>query len=217
MNLSILRTLSILTTLAVGLATASLGFSTTITIGGTPSGTSGETTSVSETSVTDFDTWTLPSNYTLTGSAGIVSGNANGQYASPAGDSTPYLSTGTGSVTINFSAEPIDYFGLYWGSVDAYNGIVFTDTLGNTSAYSGSSLAALGVLVNGNESAYVNFFGSGSEQWSSVTLFSTENAFEFDNVATAAPEPASLAMAGLGMGLAAFGIIRRRKLQTQIL
>lgn len=213
MNLSILRTPTILTTLALGLASASLGLSTTITIGGTLSGNSGETTSIANTSLTNFDSWTLPSNYTLTGTAGIVSGNSNGQYASPTGDSTPYLSTGTGAVTIDFASQPIDYFGLYWGSVDAYNSIVFTNTLGQTSTYSGSSLAALGVLVNGNDSAYVNFYAAGDQNWTSVTLSSTENAFEFDNVSTAAPEPASFAMAGLGIGFAALGVIRRRKLQ----
>ena len=209
---------------AVVLASAASAYSATITIGGTPSGTSGYTSSYSGASITTFDSGVVPSNFTITGSGAIVSGTSSSIGTPPAGDSTPFLTTGTGSVMMSFAAAPIDYLGFYWGSVDSYNSIALTETNGTIETFTGSSLGPLGVGIHGGHSAYVNFFADAGTDWSSVKLSSSQNAFEIDNLATAsasvlasAPEPASIATVGLGIGLALLGIARRRKLAARVL
>jgi hypothetical protein len=47
--------------------------------------------------------------------------------------------------------------------------------------------------------------------WTGAIFESTQNAFEFDNLAGAAPEPNTWAMLTLGFGLADFGLRRSRK------
>ena len=210
MNLNALRTNSLFTTLVLGLASASAAFSTTITLGGTASGTSGYTSSYVGASVTTFDNGMLPSNYSTTGGS-IVTGSLVNVYTTPAGDSTPFLTSGSGSVLMNFAAAPITYLGFYWSTVDAYNSIVLRQANGTSETFTGSALTALGATVNGSQSDYVNFNAAQGVSWSSVTLSSTQNAFELDNVATATPEPASVATVGLGICLSLLGIARRRK------
>ena len=181
---------------------------TTITIGGTADAASGMTTGVVGATVDTFDDGALPTNYTATNSAAVVSGNSSWVYAAPAGDNTDYLTTGTGSVALTYT-NAISYLGFYWGSVDDYNTISLTRTDGTTEAFTGSSLASLGVTANSSQSAYVNFFDESHLGWDKVVLSSTENAFEVDNIATATPEPASMAM--LGAGLLALGVIARKR------
>ncbi|MFL1461131.1 PEP-CTERM sorting domain-containing protein [Roseococcus sp. DSY-14] len=181
------------------------------------------------------------SGYTLTITPGaqVASGNVGGQYAAPVlsgangngfgspdqpdgVNATPYLTSGsTGSVaasaiTFSFSA-PQSYLGVLWGSVDAYNSILF---------YSGATLLATvtgndvnAVIPNGSQAAdgtaYVNLSASNAASaFDRVVFRSSQFAFEFDNVAfapfvpTGVPVPASLAL--LGMGLLGLVAARRR-------
>ena len=101
----------------------------------------------------------------------------------------------------------MDYFGFYFGSLDAYN---FVDLYQNNSlvvALTGTQIASIGGFpANGDQGCgiYVNIYSNNaSEYLNRVVLRSTSNAFESDNHAFRAvqrsittldspvPEPAS--------------------------
>jgi hypothetical protein len=158
-----------------------------------------------------FVTFTSP-----TGSPTVVQGTKVGEYGRPLNDTTKYLTVSstsdnvvgnTGSVTVKF-AQPLDYFGLYWGSIDAYNSIAFYkgDTLLNQ--YSGRDVPQ--TTASGNQTSladnqYVNFFADTKGAFDRIVLSSTAPAFEGDNFAyRQAPEPGAvlglLAVAAVGAG-----------------
>ncbi len=127
----------------------------------------------------------------------VASGSVSGKYAAPylsggngtgfgsqsdGADTTPYLTTGLGSVTLTFGAAQ-QYMGLLWGSVDDYNKLSFYRTDGSFI----ESITGLDVLAspNGdqgvNGTLYVNI--NSTEAFGYVVASSTQYAFEFDNVA----------------------------------
>ncbi len=166
---------------------------------------------------------------TFAGEGHAVQGSVSGSYAAPYlsnsngtlfGDPTPsgpdattYLATGIGSVSLALPGSE-KYFGLLWGSVDAYNTLSFYDA-SNTliGTITGQNVTA---AANGNQGAsgtlYVNI--NSTVAFSKVVASSTSRAFEFDNVAfdpttTAVPEPSSLAL--VGTGVLALGLARSRR------
>jgi len=173
-------------------------------------------TSVADATIIDFNDGC---GYALcSGDFVIASGSLSGYYASPAGVDSPYLSVPNPSATTKtaeFSLGTLaNYFGLYWGSIDAYNFISFylNDTL--VASYSGSDI--VGQFADGNQislssNRYINF-DFGSSVFDKVTLFSNGFAFESDNHAfktiasLSEPAPALLML----LGLASLGLIRRR-------
>ena len=187
------------------------------TTGGIPVLDQGEVSAVSGVTSVDFDNPT-PAGITYTG-GGIVSGTVNNQYAAPWGDSTQYLTLGGGGqsspVTIALSSLQ-SYFGLYWGSIDAYNAVTF---------YRGDKL--LDVITgpqvrnpaDGSQesigAAYVNFFADGPDDYfDKIVLRSGQAAFESDNHAfrDAIPTPTPALLPGLiGLGL---GVLRKRKAEA---
>ena len=158
--------------------------------------------------------------------APFLSGNNGVNFGSqPDGaDATSYLTTGSntpsGDVTLFFSTT-YTYLGILWGSVDDYNRLDFFDAT-NTLIGSVTGLQVNG-FANGDQQIggtfYVNVLTSG---YTKVVATSTQAAFEFDNVAygdkpdfqTEVPEPASIAMWGLG----ALGLMfaRRKRAQSSI-
>jgi hypothetical protein len=163
---------------------------------------------------------------TFTGTGIIVNnapGTANGISATPAGDLTNYLSVlGGHSETLSLPSLQTN-FGLYWGSIDAYNEIQFFVS-GNPNAvatYYGNSLDAVPpVGSNGDQSslftnAYIKFLGL--PNYNEVVLSSSTNSFELDNIGFGdrlsnvgpIPEPSTWVM--LILGFASIGWISYRR------
>ena len=128
-------------------------------------------------------------------------------------DETTYLSAGNSSISLALGSDA-NYLGLLWGSVDDFNSISF---------YSGStlvgSLTGLDVSATAdgdqglNGTYYVNIYSTVA--FDTVVLASGKNSFEVDNVAFTladhnpiVPEPASLAL--IGIGISGFAMLRRR-------
>ncbi len=157
------------------------------------------------------------------GDGNLVTGSTS-HYASPYGISDRYL-----TVPYNYSAGAVslttpgsyNYFGLYWGSLDAYNSIHFFNGGSLVGSYSGADISPL--MANGGQSSwasnrYVNFLFTEGDFFDRIVLVSTNWAFEsdnhaFGNITTAVPEPGTLAMFGLGlMGL---GVVARRRVAAR--
>ncbi|HLO87048.1 MAG TPA: PEP-CTERM sorting domain-containing protein [Nostocaceae cyanobacterium] len=184
-----------------------------ITTGGITAPGQGQVSAVPGSISVNFDNGQLPSSGPViyspfTNDPAIVTGNIGG-LSQPADDNTPYLAVAplgnaagvTGAVTINF-AQTLDYFGLYWGSIDAFNFIRFFNNNTVVGEFSGSNIPGTGDL-------FVNFFADPGETFNRIILSSSAVGFESDNhafrlaqVPTQVPEPASilalLACAALG-------------------
>lgn len=206
--------------------------------GSTPVAGEGQYTNIQGAKTINFNDGLAPSSGDVTYSAtnGIVQGNVGGQYASPFGNTSKFLTispTGdkdngqdfagnSGDVTISF-ASALDYFGFYWGSVDTYN---FVDVYSGGSllkTFSGANVP--GAPANGEQSGdennvYVNLLADKGQTFDKVVMRSTGRAFETDNHSyrvASVPEPTSV------LGLVAFGalgagsFIKRKSKNTQSL
>lgn len=163
----------------------------------------------------------LDQGWTWTGSASIVNGSQS-TYAAPYGltqaDQTRYVTVpnpqSSGSVTVNLGGGIYDYFGLWWGSADAYNTLDFVRNGSVVESWTGSQ-AMSPYAANGNQTAsltnrYVNFLNL--PDFDSFKMTSTQFAFEADNIAVGkVPEPMTMLLMGTGMvGLIAV----RRKMEA---
>ncbi len=172
----------------------------------------------------------------FTGDAQTVTGAVGGQYAAPylsnnngtvfgdpsnGADTTPYLTTGLGSVTMTtpFAAK---YFGLLWGSVDWYNTLSFYNGATLVGSLTGTDVWGSANGDQGmNGTYYVNI--NSDLSFNRIVATSSQYAFEFDNVAYSSghslleredqappvPEPATLGM--VGIGLSSLAALRRKK------
>ena len=130
----------------------------------------------------------------------------------PAG--TSYLSVlGGGSATINF-APGVRAFQFDWGSIDTYNTLTVTSTSGTIAFVPGGNFPN---DANGNQSApgtngrFTVRGSTAGETFVSMTLASSRNSFEIDNLATGViPEPATWAMLITGFGLVGAAMRRQR-------
>ncbi len=153
----------------------------------------------------------------LSGGNGIGFGSG-GSMQPDGADTTTYLATGsTGSVpgasiTLNLPG-PEKYFGLLWGSVDAYNTLSFYDGATLVGSFTGNDILAGASGNQGvNGTLSVNINATGGTSFDRVVATSSQYAFEFDNVAfnrDAIPEPVTLSL--LATGVVGIGFVRRKR------
>ncbi|MEH2288942.1 Npun_F0296 family exosortase-dependent surface protein [Nostoc sp.] len=122
----------------------------------------------------------------------IVQGSAGGQYASPYGDNTKFLTISpkgsnvagdSGFVNIAFK-QAVNYFGFYGGSLDSYNfvDIYKGDKLLNT--FSGADVPtaiADGSWTSSQANMFINLVADKGETFDRVVMRSNGVAFETDN------------------------------------
>jgi hypothetical protein len=157
--------------------------------------------------------------------AAIVQGSLANYYAAPvtdaAGDTltTPYFATGLGSITLTFATAQA-YLGLLWGSVGAgdqiqfYNGGTLVSTVTGamvqtSSLYNGANGAqgiggSLYTLINLNGGSFTSVVLTEQGGTPSFEL----GGFQYAATNVTVPEPASIAV--LGMGLIGLAFMRRR-------
>jgi len=138
-------------------------------------------------------------------------------------DTTNYLSTGIGSVTLTFSTDH-HYLGLLWGSVDGYNTLSFYDGANLVGLITGADVWA---SANGDQGVNGSYYANITSDipFDSVVASSSNYAFEFDNVAYVSeagtnganppanvPEPSALALFCTAvLGFVGLGRTRRRR------
>ncbi|OQX17596.1 MAG: hypothetical protein BWK76_10355 [Desulfobulbaceae bacterium A2] len=213
-----------------GMLMSSAAHAATITVGGTTdvNGTSGSgwTTSFAGATVWDFESaspsdsvfsWTYGAGQVVTGTGGP------GVYAAPGDggtyeDYTKYLAVGPGSASVSLDKD-YNYFGLYWGSMDATVWVTNTITFYNNGSvvktYTADDVTSdpSGSWYDPDTNGYVNFYDLPAyDQVVFVSGGSNGHAFELDNVAVGnspVPEPATMLLFGAGL-VGLVGTARRR-------
>lgn len=154
----------------------------------------------------------------ITGSYSVLTGNVPGVGADPAvlpiGD--PYLAIlGNQTATYSF-AGGLTQLGLDYGSVDPYNLFTLSFLTGPTQSFTGTNIF---VGANGNQTSSLTngrltFSAIGSNFITGLTLQSSQNSLELDNIGviSAVPEPATWGM--MLIGFAAIGASMRRRRAT---
>jgi hypothetical protein len=196
--------------LAAAPASAAIHF---VFVPGEPSPSAGYTV------IDDFNTG-APGNVTGFGPLVQIKTPPNdGNGASPANSfpaGTPYLSVlGGGVATIDLGG--VSSFEFDWGSIDTYNTLVIHASGGeDLSVFPGGNFpndANGNQFLPGTNGLFI-VTGDAGEKFTGITLSSSSNSFEIDNVAVAGvPEPTSWSLMILGFGMAG-GLMRakRRKL-----
>jgi PEP-CTERM motif len=150
-------------------------------------------------------------NGALTGIFTNFTTSQSGQWAALPGNSTSQVAVLAGNTAVLTLNQLITSLSLDWGSIDSYNFIDVFFAGGGMQTFGGSLIPP----ANGNQNLpatnqRVTFNFGGAVNVSSVAFRSTQNSFEFDNVAVAAvPEPGAWML--MLMGFAAVGFSLRRK------
>ena len=120
-----------------------------------------------------------------------------------------------GSYQINFAPSSVFSFAL--GSLDTYNTLSLTLTDNSVITYVGGQIIndlifPSGNQISGETNGRVTYTQNGGPLIKSALFQSTENSFEFDNIAIggAVPEPATWAMMLFGFGIVGSALRSRR-------
>jgi hypothetical protein len=128
-------------------------------------------------------------------------------------ETTPYLTTVLGTVTLTF-AQAQNYLGLLWGSLDPFNTLDFYNGATQVAHLTGRDVVPINMGdIGPNGTFYVNLLSS--MPFTSVVAASGGYSFEFDNVAYAfempdvasAPVPEPFSVSLLAAGLLALGYV----------
>jgi hypothetical protein len=163
----------------------------------------------------DFDSTTPPT------SGGIITTGTLGSHAQPLGSTGNYYAAGPtdgnpGTIDLT-SIGDIFTISFIWGSVDSYNSLDFLAADGTTvlATFVGNDIfnPANGDQTDPNTNPLVTFTltGSDASAFSYLRLRSPGNAFEIDNIAINAPEPATWGMMLLGFAGIGMALRRRRR------
>ena len=192
-----------------------------LTFGGTPVAGQGQFSSVPGVTTVDFESGAPTSGLAIYSAPGpgpaVVSGNSGSSIIS-LDDYSKYLAVsilgdarGTSPVTIDF-ANPLDYFGLYWGTPSPNNSISFFN--GDTLLQSFSGDALLNTVTS-TGAVYANFFAEPGESFNKVVLSESSIAFESDNhaykVAASTPVPEPASSLSVFAGVVAGALVKRKQ------
>ncbi|MEH2259618.1 PEP-CTERM sorting domain-containing protein [Nostoc sp.] len=137
----------------------------------------------------------------------IVQGSVSGQYASPYGDNTKFLTISpsgsnvagdSGFVNIAFK-KAVNYFGFYAGSLDDYNYVDIYKGNQLLKTFNGTNVP--NATADGNQTSlqsnlFVNLVADTGETFDRVVMRSNGIAFETDNhayrLAESVPEPSAM-------------------------
>ena len=197
----------------------------TLTFGGTPVAGQGQFSNVPGVTTIDFESGAPTSGFAIYSAPGsgpaVVSGNGVSSTL-PLDDNSRYLAVsilgdarGTTPVTIAF-ANPLDYFGLYWGTPSANNTLSFFNGDRLLQSFSGDALYS---AVPSTGAVYANFFAQPGESFNKVVLSDTSIAFESDNHAykvaasESVPEPLTSLTAFASV---VTGVLMKRKHQRKV-
>lgn len=150
--------------------------------------------------------------------ANVFADSVSGVAARPAFGSTGNFAAvqgPNGSYTINFG--PANLFAFTLGSLDTYNSLTLLFSDSTSITYQGGQIInglsfPSGNQISGESNGQVRFTAlSGDPRIVGATFSSTQNSFEFDNIAIGAvPEPVTWAMMIAGFGLIGSTLRRRR-------
>lgn len=165
---------------------------------------------------------------TFTGNGMIMIGTTSGLYAEPFHDTTQYLTVQPNgpTETVSFS-HSYGELGLYWGSIDTYNSIVFwkngsvVDTVLGQQAANAIPAIAAGEQTSDQNNRFILINSIVGGSFDKIVLTSTANSFELDNLTWgppggpgpgATPLPAALPLFASGLGgIGLFGWAKKRK------
>lgn len=146
----------------------------------------------------------------------VFSGSVDGQAARPAFGSTGnYATVQTGgSYSVTFG--PTSTFSFVLGSLDTYNTLRLTYADNSFQDYIGGQIIndltfPSGNQISGETNGVVTYRVTSGAKLTGATFTSSQNSFEFDNLAVGAvPEPAAWAVMLGGFGMMGAAVRRRR-------
>lgn len=160
----------------------------------------------------DFDA--LASGTSLGTNANVYANSVGGIAARPAFGSTGNFGAALGGGSATFMFGPSSVFAFTLGSLDTYNTLTLLFADGTSQAYIGGQIInglsfPSGNQISGESNGQVKFAVNGGPLIKGVTFSSSQNSFEFDNLAAGVPEPATWGLMILGIGMVG-GMMRRR-------
>ena len=147
----------------------------------------------------------------------VFSGSVSGQAARPAFGSTGNYATVQTGGSYSVSFGPTSAFSFALGSLDTYNTLRLTYADSSFQDYIGGQIIndlsfPSGNQISGETNGVITYRVTSGPKLTGATFTSSQNSFEFDNLASGAvPEPAAWAMMLGGFGLAGTAMRRRRR------